>query len=121
MGHRNLIMLIRHYGLRINPGELTQETLVRLGAVKTSSNQLHPDPACSNERETGATTLRLISRFGDSVLTSRASLSSRSQANFECRRWLPSVHSAYSICATSRGLSHRHSSAFHVASIPVAS
>ena len=45
MGHRNLTMLIRHYGLWINPGELTQETLARLGAVKISSNQLHPDPA----------------------------------------------------------------------------
>src|SRR3984893_12950803 len=44
MGHRNLTMLIRHYWRWINPGELSQETLARLGAVKNSSNQPHPDP-----------------------------------------------------------------------------
>lgn len=44
MGHRNFTMLIRHYWRWINPGELSQETLARLGAVKNSSNQPHPDP-----------------------------------------------------------------------------
>ena len=40
MGHRNLTMLIRHYWRWINPGELSQETLARLGAVKT--RQINP-------------------------------------------------------------------------------
>ena len=44
MGHRNLTMLIRHYWRWINPGELSQETLARLGAVKTSSNQPNLTP-----------------------------------------------------------------------------
>ena len=42
MGHRNLTMLIRHYWRWINPGELLQETLARLGAIKNSSVQPHP-------------------------------------------------------------------------------
>jgi integrase len=49
MGHRNLTMLIRHYWRWINPGELSQETLARLGAVKNSSNQPHPDPTRANQ------------------------------------------------------------------------
>jgi integrase len=49
MGHRNLTMLIRHYWRWINPGELSQETLARLGAIKNSSNQPHPDPTRANE------------------------------------------------------------------------
>jgi integrase len=48
MGHRNLTMLIRHYWRWINPAELGQETLARLGAVKISSNQPHPDPTRVN-------------------------------------------------------------------------
>ena len=44
MDHRNLTMLIRHYWRWINPGELSQETLARLGAVMNSSNQPRPDP-----------------------------------------------------------------------------
>jgi integrase len=48
MGHRNLTMLIRHYWRWINPGELSQETLARFGAVKNSSNQPHPDPTRAN-------------------------------------------------------------------------
>ena len=54
--------------------------------------------------------------FGDSIPRSRASLWSRIATNFECRRWLPSVHSAYSICAVNRGLSHRHSAIFSAVS-----
>ena len=49
MGHRNLTMLIRHYWRWINPGELSQETLARLGAIKSSSNRPHPDPTRANE------------------------------------------------------------------------
>ena len=41
MGHRNLTMLIRHYWRWINPGELSQETLARLG---TATSQPHSDP-----------------------------------------------------------------------------
>jgi hypothetical protein len=37
----------------------------------------------------------------------RASLSSRSPAKLACRRWPSGVHSVNSICATSRGFSHR--------------
>jgi hypothetical protein len=46
-GHRNLTMLIRHYWRWINPGELSQATLARLGAINNSSNQPHPDPPAS--------------------------------------------------------------------------
>ena len=49
MGHRNLTMLIRHYWRWINPGELSQDALARLEAVKTSSNQPHPDPTLTTE------------------------------------------------------------------------
>src|SRR6266851_3345270 len=49
MGHRNLTMLIRHYWRWINPGELSQETLARLGAVKNSSNHPPPDPTLANQ------------------------------------------------------------------------
>ena len=49
MGHRNLTMLIRHYWRWINPGELSQETLARLGAIKSSANRPHPDPTRANE------------------------------------------------------------------------
>src|SRR5260370_33699723 len=45
MGHRNLTMLIRHYWRWIKPGELSQETLARLGAVKLSSNPTLTPPA----------------------------------------------------------------------------
>ena len=41
MGHRNLTMLIRHYGLWINPGELTQETL---GSIGCSQNLVKSTP-----------------------------------------------------------------------------
>ncbi len=46
MGHRNLTMLMRHYWRWINPGELSRETLARLGAMKT--DELHPDPTRAN-------------------------------------------------------------------------
>jgi hypothetical protein len=49
MGHRNLTMLIRHYWRWINPGELSQAPLARLGAVKNSSNQPQPDPTRANQ------------------------------------------------------------------------
>jgi integrase len=49
MGHRNLTMLIRHYWRWINPGELSQDALARLEAVKTCSNQPHPDPTLTTE------------------------------------------------------------------------
>jgi integrase len=49
MGHRNLTMLIRHYWRWINPGELSRDALARLEAVKTSSNQPHPNPTLRTE------------------------------------------------------------------------
>ena len=51
-----------------------------------------------NGDETGATKVTAYLVVGDSIAKSRASLWSRIATNFECRRWLPSVHSAYSIC-----------------------
>jgi hypothetical protein len=49
IGHRNLTMLIRHYWRWINPGELSQATLARLGATKRSSKQPHPDTTRANQ------------------------------------------------------------------------
>ena len=49
----------------------------------------YPSPACS-------------------LITLRASLSSRSPANFECRRWSEGVHSRNSIRATISGLTQMH-------------
>ena len=43
-----------------------------------------------------------------SLTTPLGSLSSRSPANFECRRWSLSVHSKNSICATSLGRTQTH-------------
>jgi len=43
-----------------------------------------------------------------SLITVRASLSSRSPANFECRRWSEGVHSRNSIRATSWGRTQTH-------------
>jgi hypothetical protein len=51
-------MLIRHYWHWINPGELSLETLARLGAIKNSSNQptlIHPRQSRRFER--GLTTM----------------------------------------------------------------
>src|SRR4029453_6532097 len=44
--------------------------------------------------------------------TSRAFLSSRRATNFECRRWLPPVHSRNSNCPTRTGFNHTHSAIF---------
>ena len=50
--------------------------------------------------------------FPYSLRTSFAFLSSRSPINLLCRRWPSEVHSTNSNCATSCGLSHRHSTIF---------
>ena len=48
MGHRNLTMLIRHYWRWINPGELSQETLARLGT--STIRQINPTSTPPRQR-----------------------------------------------------------------------
>src|SRR5215472_10681897 len=74
------------YVLTTKPGNLKYQA--QRGGFATVSNP-QPSPRCS-------------------LTTVRASLSSRSPANFECRRWFDSVHSRNSIRATISGLTQTH-------------